>query len=64
MNILLWGGGAGAPFPNSGGGGLRQGAPRATRLISSIQMYDNFGSNVLMGWGGEGGRGGGMYWNG
>ena len=50
VNILLGGGrGPWRPPPNSGEGGLRKGAPRATRSFPQYKCLKIFGSNLPMG---------------
>ena len=48
--LLSGGGGALEPPQTQGGGGAKRGS-KGHRLISSAQMPENFGSNLLMGGG-------------
>ena len=51
------------PPPNAGGGGVVERGSKGHKLISSMQISEIFGSNLLMGWVCVGGRGAGMYLN-
>ena len=54
MEILLEGragGGGGLEPPKFREGRLWKGAPRATSIVSSMQISEDFGSNLLMGGG-------------